>query len=535
MSVPTRRAEGAEARKAHQRAGSGLKLALAFFGTVGTLAAAMPAVARERPPMVRIPEGWLQGTRADGLDRFLGVPYAAPPVGALRWEPPEPAASWSGVRSAETLPPRCAQIGGDGEEDCLYLNVFRPTRQRRHGRLPVLVYIHGGSLKVGSAFDNDPSRIAESTDTVVVMINYRLGQFGFLAHPALSAESGDGTSGEYGLMDQQAALQWVNQRIAAFGGDPHNVTIAGGSAGGWSVCAHLVSEPVAGLFSGAVIQSADCLSRPLPEAEALGVEFGNVLGCSDSTSSDCLRSKTTEEILASDSWAFASLPVAGGRLLPEAPDVAIRAGRFRRVPVLFGGTRNELRQALTGLYPMTEETYVGLVNELFADLAPTVLDAYPSANFGGDPFDAFAELLNDSGVLGAGACISRRLAQTFADYVPTFVYEFDDPDAPVPTWVNLPEGMKLGSSHGSDEVYWFDRPFDTVEPLNPSQRFLAQQMVEYLGAFAERRNPNLWFQPYWPRYDDRDEAVLRFRPNAVRVRLDFAQEHRCEFWAELGF
>jgi para-nitrobenzyl esterase len=485
--------------------------------------------------MVRVPEGWLRGTRAGGLDRYLGIPYAAPPVGALRWQPPEPPASWSGVRSAETLPPRCAQLGIDGEEDCLYLNVFRPTHPRRRGRLPVLVDIHGGSLKVGSAFDNDPSRIAESTDTIVVMINYRLGQFGFLAHPALSAESGDSASGEYGLMDQQAAIQWVSERIAAFGGDPHNVTIAGGSAGGWSVCAHLVSEPVAGLFSGAVIQSADCVSRPLAEAEAIGVEFGNSLGCTDLSNSDCLRSKTTEEILASDSWAFAPLPVTGGRLLPEAPDVAIGAGRFRRVPVLMGGTRNELRQALTGLYPMTEETYVSLVNELFGDLAETALKAYPSANFGGDPFEAFAELLNDSGVVGEGVCITRRLAQTFADYVPTYVYEFDDPDAPVPTWVNLPAGMKLGSSHGSDEVYWFDRPFDSVAPLNRSQRFLAQEMIQYLGAFVERGTPSVWFQPYWPRYGERFESVMRFRPNAVRVRLDLAQEHRCEFWASLGF
>lgn len=487
-----------------------------------------------RAPLVRLPEGWLRGTRAAGLDRYLGIPYAAPPIGALRWQAPEPAAPWAGVRSAESLPPRCAQIGGDGVEDCLYLNVFRPTRARRPGRLPVLVYIHGGSLRVGSAFDNDPSRIAESTDTVVVMINYRLGQFGFLAHVALTAESEEGASGEYGLLDQQLALRWVHERIGAFGGDPGNVTIAGGSAGGWSVCAHLVSEDVAGLFSGAVIQSAECVSRPLAEAETLGTEFANALGCPDSADSDCLRSKSTAEILAADSWAFQLLPVSGGRVLLEAPDAAVRAGRFSRVPILFGGTRNELRQALTGLYPMTEEAYAGFVDEWFGELAGAVLDEYPSSAFA-DPFDAFAEVFNDSGVVGAGACITRRLAQTFASYVPTYVYEFDDPNAPPPTWVPMPEGLVLGSSHGSDEMYWFDRPFDSLPELDADQSLLAQQMLHYLGAFVERQTPSVRFQPHFPRYRERREAVMRLRPNELGVRLDFAEAHHCDFWSALGF
>jgi para-nitrobenzyl esterase len=483
--------------------------------------------------MVRTQDGWLQGTRSAGVERFLAVPYAAPPVGALRWRPPAPPAPWRGIRAAETLPSRCPQLGGGGDEDCLYLNVFRPARPKR-ARLPVLFYIHGGSMKVGSAIDNDPSRIAATTDTIVVMINYRLGQLGFLAHPALGAEAGDGTSGEYGLLDQQAALRWVRDRIGAFGGDPRNVTIAGGSAGGFSVCAHLASPLAAGLFSRAVIQSAGCFAVTREQVEAEGLAYAAAAGCPDTASASCLRAKSTAELLASDSWGRPSFFPWGARLLPEEPLSAVTAGRFNRVPIMIGGTSNEVRSGFAGEYPITEEAYLSFVNGTFGEHAQAVLDVYPLAAYP-EPFDVMADVLDDSGVVGGGTCETRQVALAMSAFVPTYVYEFADFTAPTPTWVAAPPGFELGASHGSDEVYWFDRPMDTVEPLDGLQRWLANQMLQYLGAFAERGTPRAWRQANWPRFEATHERVLSFRPGEVSVRTDFEDENHCEFWRSIGF
>lgn len=510
----------------------------AAVAAAGLLVSAECANAREQATVVTVKQGFLLGKRGDdGLDRFLGVPYAAPPTGALRFRAPEEAAPWRGLRAATTLPPRCLQLGGGGggEEDCLYLNVFAPVHPRRPARLPVIVNIHGGAFKVGAAIDNDPSRIAASTETIVVMINYRLGQFGFLAHAALGAEARDGSSGNYGFLDQQAALRWVHENIAAFGGDPENVTIQGGSAGGWSVCAHLVAATSRGLFSRAVIQSGSCWARPLAEAEADGASFAAAVGCTDSSRVPaCLREKSSAELLAADSWAQPSALVHGVGALPEAPALAVAAGRFRKVPIFIGGTRNEVRGGLAADYPMDADEYGAVMTELFGDVASDVLAAYPAANYA-DPFDAYADAINDSSISGLGTCLTLGLADSFAAEVPTYVYEFDDPNAPVPTFYTLPAGMHLGSSHGSDEGYWFDRPFDTLAPLDESQRLLAHQMIQYLGAFAERAAPLAWKQPHWPRYRASSRAVLRFRPGALAVRFDLAAQHHCELWKSLGF
>lgn len=505
---------------------------------IGLLVSAECAGAREQAAVVKVKQGFLEGKQGeDGLDRFLGVPYEAPPVGSLRFRAPKEVSPWRGLRSAMTLPPRCLQLGGGGggEEDCLYLNVFVPSHSRRRARLPVIVNIHGGSFKVGAAIDNDPSRIARSTETIVVMINYRLGQLGFLAHSGLGKEAGDGSSGNYGFLDQQAALRWVHDNIGAFGGDPENVTIQGLSAGGWSVCAHLVAEQSRGLFSSAVIHSASCWARPLAEAEADGAAFAASLGCTEAANVPaCLRQKSSAELLAADSWAQPSSLVYGERVLSEAPALAVAAGRFRRVPVFIGGARSEIRGGLAGDYPMGADEYVAVMNEIFGDAAPQVLAAYPVANYA-EPFDAYADALNDSSIAGLGTCLTLGLADSFAAEVPTYVYEFDDPNAPVPTFYTLPAGMQLGSSHGSDEGYWFDRPFDTLAPLDESQRLLAHQMIQYLGGFAERAAPIAWKQPYWPRYRPSSPAVLRFRPGATAVRTDLGARHHCELWRSLGF
>ncbi|MGZ6124296.1 MAG: carboxylesterase/lipase family protein, partial [Myxococcales bacterium] len=277
-------------------------------GLLRALAIALPlaasaAFATPRSPVVATKDGPVRGVLSDGIDRFLGIPYAAAPVGDLRWRPPQPHGRWTGVRDATGFGSHCPQVASpfglaSATEDCLFLNVFTPAR-REHGRgggeedfgrLPVMVWFHGGALLVGESDDYDPVRLVRE-DVIVVTVNYRLGVLGFFAHPALTAESPDHASGNYGLMDQQAALRWVQRNIDAFGGDPQRVTIFGESAGGLSVHSHLASPLSAGLFHRAIVESgAYALVQPsLAQAEAQGAAVAVEAGCADQTAA-CLRS-----------------------------------------------------------------------------------------------------------------------------------------------------------------------------------------------------------------------------------------------------
>ena len=252
-------------------------------------------------PIVRIDGGLVRGADAAGVNSFLGLPYAAPPTGNLRWRPPQPAAGWSGVRDATTFGPSCPQAPspfappGQFSEDCLYLNVYTPAARSSFGGRPVLVWIHGGGLEQDGARDYDGTKLA-ADGVVVVTINYRLGALGFLAHPALASH---GAAGNYGLMDQQAALRWVQRNIARFGGDPGNVTIAGQSAGGLSVLAQMVSPGARGLFQRAIVQSGTFAlnQRPLAVAEAAGQTFATAVGCADQSAA-CLRSAPVSALVA---------------------------------------------------------------------------------------------------------------------------------------------------------------------------------------------------------------------------------------------
>src|SRR5579871_262607 len=271
--------------------------------TASTGAAVASPVSGGANPIVRIDDGLVRGASAAGVDSFLGIPYAAPPTGDLRWRPPRPAAGWTGVRDATAFGPSCPQAPspfappGPFSEDCLYLNVYAPASRGGFGGRPVLVWIHGGGLVQDAARDYDGTKLA-ADGVVVVTINYRLGALGFLAHPALAARPG-GSAGNYGLMDQQAALRWVQRNIARFGGDPDNVTIAGQSAGGLSVLAQMVSPGARGLFQRAIVQSgAFALNQqPLATAEAAGEKFATAVGCPDQTAA-CLRNVPVSELVA---------------------------------------------------------------------------------------------------------------------------------------------------------------------------------------------------------------------------------------------
>lgn len=487
-----------------------------------------------RSPMARVAQGKLRGERRDGVDHFWAIPFAAPPVGSLRWRQPQPPESWRGVRDATVPPPRCPQ-NGNGQEDCLYLNVHRPSTAGHRAALPVILFIHGGGNRVGSSSDNDPTGIVQQSGAIVVMTNYRLGSLGWLAHSTLSAEAPDGTSGQYGLADQQAALRWVHDNIAAFGGDPERIVIAGGSSGGFGVCVHLTSPAVAGLFSGAAMISSSCPAAPLQEVEGYGAEFVAEIGCPEATPLECLRQKSAHELTAVPS--FVGVVTHPGSLVPEPPLSVIQQGRAAPVPLFIGGTEHESRMGRRTLFPVDEAEYVANVVDFFGpEVGEIVLAQYDPDDYD-DPFYAESDLLSDSGLLPIGACINRDIAQAHSAYAPVYVYEFADSTAPMPAWAaaNAPEGFVMGASHASDEIYWFDRPQDALR-LTAPQRELADQMRRAIGHFAWRGSPSPRRQrEFWPAYDAANEQVLRFEPGATRPVDDWAEQHKCEFWRSLDY
>ncbi len=311
------------------------------------------ALAASVDTQVQTAEGTLAGSWQPGYRLFEGIPYAAPPVGALRWRPPQSPHPWSGVRPATEPGTECVQqaifwrpgSAASWHEDCLYLNVYTPAAEAGAKR-PVLIWFHGGGWVNGAGTDVQPAWLT-AEGNVVVTVNYRLGALGYLALPALDAESADKqSSGQYGDLDKIEALRWVKRNIAAFGGDPERVTIAGQSAGAGSVCWLMASPAAKGLFERAVIQSiGNCVNIDHDQATERGQRFVKALGCGDATdAAACLRGKSAAEIIdAQVATALPWRPVQGGAAQPSLAPVAFAAGDFNRVPVMIGNTRHETR------------------------------------------------------------------------------------------------------------------------------------------------------------------------------------------------
>ena len=303
--------------------------------------------------VVQIDAGALRGTRIGAADAFLGVPYAAPPVKALRFAPPQPPARWHGVQDATRQAPACLQFAPGGiretqatSEDCLYLDLYRPSRSARGDR-PVIVWMHGGGYTQGTGVIYGGETLAALTDSIVISLNYRLGALGYLALDQLDAENPSTGSGNWGLLDQIAALNWVKRNIRAFGGDARNVTIAGQSAGGSAVCTLLASPKAAGLFQHATIQSAGCGlgERTLSAAQAQGSSFAKEAGCNDAaTRLACLRSAWAPGLVSAFQRAGGAGPVTGTPTLPLASTAAIAAGRWNKVPVIIGASSCRARR-----------------------------------------------------------------------------------------------------------------------------------------------------------------------------------------------
>ncbi|MET0900227.1 MAG: carboxylesterase family protein [Mycobacterium sp.] len=490
--------------------------------------------------VVHTEAGPVRGQVASDHVLFQAIPYAAPPVGELRWQPPAPSAAWEGMRDATKSGPRCIQdtAGNPGSgrgtsEDCLTLNVWAPTAA---AGLPVMVWIHGGAFLTGSAELYNAQWLATQGRMIVVTVNYRLGSLGFLAHPSFGPPD---RLGNYGLADQQAALRWVRDNIEGFGGDPAKVTVAGESAGAMSVCDHLVAPESAGLFRAAIVMSGPCQAQlEVGAARKPSLDYAASLGCPDpATAVRCLRdlpaAALTKPLFYYQIGADGlSGPLTRTATLPVDPVQAIHSGLESPVPVLMGTNRDEFTlfvalQHFTYGRESTVDEYPELLADTFGADADAVAQRYPVDNYGGSVSLAYAAAVTD----GAFACVADRMGRDLvAAGAPVYAYEFTDRTAPAPEpFRQLP--FPVGASHSLELQYLFDvggRP-----PLDGPQRRLGDQMIAYFSQFVSTGVPVAPDAPDWPRFDADGSPRMSFDADGSRVRTDFDREHQCAFWAAL--
>jgi len=525
---------------------TGVRLGAAAIAFSALVAGALAATASAAPAAPRSPGarlivtttgGTLRGTTAGPADEFLGIPYAAPPVGPLRWQPPQPAAAWTGIRDAAAFAPHCPQPpSGFGvastSENCLYLNVFTPpgARDGAHG-LPVMVWVHGGAFIAGESDDYNPAGLVRH-GVIVVTINYRLGALGFLADAALASDPG-GSSGDYGLMDQQAALRWVQRNIGQFGGNPRNVTLSGESSGGLSVLSQLISPGSRGLFSRAIVESGtyDLTQATLATAETAGQVFAAKVGCVSQTAA-CLRALPVSAIVDNEDFA-GYRPDIDGTVLTQSIGPALANGQFNRVPVINGTNRDEWRlfvaqQQLDGAPPVTAANYQASIAGLLgvsAATAAVIAAEYPLSAYSSPPV-----ALGAVGTDEIFACPALTADESLSKYVPTYAYEFNDQNAP--ERYLAPAGFPYGAAHESEVQYLFslaNTPFPGV--LTPSQQRLAAAMKRYWTDLAKTGSPSSSAVPWWPRFDGTSQPMLSLVSPRPQVEAGFAAEHHCAFWA----
>lgn len=495
-------------------------------------------------PLVKTATGIVRGvTSNDGfVSIYRGMPFAAPPVGALRWQAPQPAASWEGERDATTFAPRCMQGALFGDmifrdtmsEDCLYLNVWTSSRQPGQ-RLPVMVWIYGGGFQAGSASEprQDGERLSR-LGVVVVSLNYRLGVFGFMAHPALTAESSTSSSGNYGLLDQVAALKWVQQNIGAFGGDPGNVTIFGESAGSFSVSA-LVASPLAkGLIHKAIGESGSLMGATYPtptlqSAEQNGLTLQEKLlartieGMRQVSAEDVLKTS-----LALRGTSFG--PIIDGKLLPRSATAIYNEGTQNKVPLLAGWNADEVRSSAT-LSPQkpTMASFTTRVRSQLGADADAVLARYPMKT-DDDAVNAMADFNSDMFISHGTWRWLEAHARTSGAPVYRYLFRRVIPIAPA----NKPNGepilaRDIGARHAGEIEYVFGA-LESVPKVTweAGDRALSDLMMRYWSNFARTGDPNGAGLPKWPRYDGGAkgpsvmelDVVSKAAPDKTRARYE---------------
>ncbi len=485
-------------------------------------------------PVIRIASGMLRGVKEGDVDVFRGIPYAAPPVGEFRWRPPQPVASWEGVRDAKEFGPICAQAGFGGgpgaisqgsSEDCLYLNVWRPSGARPGARLPVMVWIHGGAFVGGSG--NTSGNGFATKGVILVSINYRLGRLGHFAFPALSAEHPEEPKGSYAFMDQIAALKWVQQNIQEFGGDPGNVTIFGFSAGGVSIHSLMTIPSARGLFQKAIGHSSGgrngvLTGRPIStenasqyypvSAETIGINFARKHGIegTDAAALARLRALKVEEIVdggqendGQGGPRIYSGPILDGKFVVESCSEAYNAGRQARVPLMIGNNSAEIGGPFVNASTSKEELF-----SMFGELKEEAKAAYDP-----DGTKDFAEIqtrFNTDKVWGEPARFAAQSVVKNGDPAYIFLFSY------VPA--GMKERMRFGPGHGTDISFVFDNlRVPEGGSADPLDKEVARIMNGYWVNFAKTGNPNGDGLPNWPPYNPKTNVILDVQPDGNLV------------------
>ncbi len=489
----------------------------------------------EKPGVVQTDRGAVAGSLAGKTWSYRKIPFAAPPVGPLRYAPPAAAPCWSGPRDATQWGKACPQLSTDGtgpfvgEEDCLQLNVWTPEAATRTSALPVMVWIHGGGHQLGSAVQEasgiriyDAQSLAERGNVVVVSINYRLGALGFLAHKSLTAASPDKSSGMYGHLDQVAALRWVQKNAGAFGGDPNKVTIFGESAGGVSVCALIASPLAKGLFGAAIIQSGGCPGKKLADAETFGAKVFDANKCEGSADPvACMRAVPVEKLVAA---LPTRVDVAGtgagystvieGHAMPSAPLELIGAGKHNAVPVIFGTNSDETSRTVPLKPTATDAEYQAAVRLLLPTLADKILAVYPSSDYA-SPFAAYVAVTSDAKFV----CPWRVATKTFAkgQTQPIFRYQLSH------TLDNAPLLKPFGAWHGVDVLYIFDHVAIAGYVPSAGERGIVGTFQTSWTDFAKTGLPGA----AWQKWDVTDPYFKIDTTTSVEKGLRTKQ---CDFW-----
>jgi len=528
-----------------------------FMAPFAAMAQTKPASTNASALQVRTANGVLEGaTATSGIHEFKGVPFAAPPVGELRWKAPQPVKNWTGVRQAKQFGPRAMQLPLFGDmnfrsngvsEDCLYLNVWTPAKTGKE-QLPVLVYFYGGGFVAGDG--SEPRYDGESLakrGLVTVTVNYRLGAFGFMAHPELTKESPNHASGNYGLLDQQAALRWVQQNIAAFGGDPKKVTIAGESAGSFSVSAQMASPGSKNLIARAIGESGSLLSlqptATLAQAEQNGVQFATNLGA---TSLAALRALPAQQVLeATGKPGTPRFPVTvDGYFFPKSPTEIFTAGQQAKVPLLVGWNSQESGAgAILGKESPTPEAYTQAVQKIYGDRAAEVLKLYPATN-AAEAEQAATDLAGDQFIGYSTWKWADVHNQTSGQPVYRYFYARPRPEM-TPEMGNAKAGLAggvikqaadapkappaKGAVHSAEIEYALGNlATNKVYAWTPDDYKVSETMESYFANFIKTGNPNGAGLPNWPPLKNgqilRIDVKTQAEPDKTRARYQFLDQ-----------
>lgn len=492
--------------------------------------------------IVKTESGPIRGTIEEGVRVFLGIPYAAPPVGDLRWKPPQPVASWTQVKEVTAFGPACPQPRQDKwafSEDCLYLNVWTAAK-KPDVRMPVMVWIHGGGFNFGSASlrEYNGKNLAKK-GVVVVTINYRLGPLGFLVHPLLSRESAHKTSGNYGLLDQIAALKWVHENITAFGGDPGNVTVFGQSAGSRSVSLLMISPLAKGLFHRAIAESGGPIigseylnpffNGDMENVSKMGQKLAAKLGCEGAEDVlAAMRARSAQDIISAadcrtglfDEGLFFA-PVFDGWVLPKNPLTAYSEGRQHDVPIITGSTANEGTFYLTGEKDLTVERYKAFLAARFDGKADKVFDVFPVYKS-----EDVASVIDKFITVAVNAQPARFVAQSMERMKSrAYLYHFTRrPDTEL--------AHKMGAHHGVELAYVFGN-MSKFEGYNDTDMKFSEMVMGYWVNFAKTGNPNGKGLPYWPAYKSKTDINLEFS-DTVRINKNLYKKE-CDFISGTSF